>query len=99
MIKRILLILLIIFIAGISIYIRQEKNIPSIQPNDISTIVYPVPADVDTIWYCKIYHSNNTRLSADVDAIIMYRTEAFFQFGRGLRHFPVWRQYDKKFPK
>src|SRR5947209_14139522 len=61
MLKRILLILLIIFVA--IQFIVPAKNIhPGPQPNDIST-VYPVPADVDSILVvaCNDCHTNNTR--------------------------------------
>jgi len=61
MIKKILLVLLIIFV--VIQFIRPEKNIhPGPQPADISTL-YPIPADVDSILSvaCKDCHSNNTR--------------------------------------
>ena len=61
MIKKILLVLLIIFV--VIQFIRPEKNIhPGPQPADISTL-YPIPADVDSILFvaCKDCHSNNTR--------------------------------------
>ena len=57
MVKRILLILLIIFVA--IQFIRPEKNIhPGAQPADISAL-YAVPANVDTILVkaCKDCHS------------------------------------------
>jgi len=61
MVKKILLVLLIIFV--VIQFIRPEKNIhPGPQPADISTL-YPIPADVDSILSvaCKDCHSNNTR--------------------------------------
>ena len=61
MVKKILLVLLIIFI-GIQ-FIKPQKNIhPGAQPEDISTL-YPVPPQVDSILSiaCKDCHSNNTR--------------------------------------
>ncbi|MEO7834987.1 MAG: heme-binding domain-containing protein [Ginsengibacter sp.] len=61
MVKKILLVLLIIFI-GIQ-FIKPQKNIhPGAQPEDISTL-YPVPPHVDSILSiaCKDCHSNNTR--------------------------------------
>lgn len=61
MVKRILLILFIIFIA--IQFIKPEKNIHAVaQPADISAI-YSIPANVDTILIkaCKDCHSNNTR--------------------------------------
>jgi hypothetical protein len=61
MIKKILLVLLIIFV--LIQFVRPKKNIhPGPQPADISTL-YPVPADVDSILViaCKDCHSNNTR--------------------------------------
>ena len=61
MIKKILVVLLIIFI--IIQFIRPKKNIQAgPEPSDISTL-YPIPADVDSILSiaCKDCHSNNTR--------------------------------------
>ena len=61
MIKKILLALLLVFIA--IQFIRPQKNIDTApEPADISTI-YTVPADVDSILIkaCKDCHSNNTR--------------------------------------
>lgn len=61
MIKKILFVLILIFI-GIQ-FIRPQKNIhPVPQPNDISKL-YAVPANVDSILAvaCKDCHSNNTR--------------------------------------
>lgn len=61
MIKKILLVLLLIFVA--IQFIRPQKNIHAgPQPNDISTL-YAVPPDVDSILTvaCKDCHSNNTR--------------------------------------
>ena len=59
--KKLLLVLLIIFIA--IQFIKPKKNIHSgAQTADIS-IIYPVPANVNTILVkaCKDCHSNNTR--------------------------------------
>ncbi len=61
MIKKILVVLLIIFI--VIQFIKPQKNIhPGPQPADISTL-YAVPADVDSLLViaCKDCHSNNTR--------------------------------------
>ena len=61
MFKKILLLLLVILI-GIQ-FIRPQKNIhPGPQPADIS-VIYPVPANVDSVLSkaCKDCHSNNTR--------------------------------------
>jgi len=61
MVKKILVVLLIIFI--IIQFIKPQKNIHTgPQPADISTL-YPVPADVDSLLViaCKDCHSNNTR--------------------------------------
>ena len=61
MLKKILLILLLIFI--VIQFIRPQKNIHTgSQPSAISTI-YTVPANVDSILVkaCKDCHSNNTR--------------------------------------
>lgn len=59
--KRILIILLIIFV--LIQFIRPEKNkSQGISPNDISTI-YPVPDSIQSILKVACYdcHSNNTR--------------------------------------
>jgi len=61
LLKKILLILLLIFI--VIQFIRPQKNIHTgSQPSAISTI-YTVPANVDSILVkaCKDCHSNNTR--------------------------------------
>ena len=59
--KRILIVLLIIFV--LIQFIRPEKNkSEGMSPNDISTI-YPVPDSIQTILKvaCNDCHSNNTR--------------------------------------
>jgi hypothetical protein len=102
MVKRILLILLIIFIA--IQFFRPEKNTHAgVQPNDISTI-YSVPANVDTILIhaCKDCHSNNTRYPwyNQVQPVAWF-LDNHVRDGRksfNLNEFtsyPAWRQYDK----
>ena len=102
MVKRILLMLLIIFIA--IQFIRPQKNLhPGPQPNDISSM-YAVPADVDSILIvaCKDCHTNNTRYPwyNRVQPVAWFLanhvkdgTQSF-----NLNEFatyPIWRQYDK----
>jgi len=102
MVKKILLFLLIILI--VIQFISPQKNIhPGPQPSDIS-ILYPVPADVDSLLVvaCKDCHSNNTRypwynnfqpvawfLANHVkDGTISFNLNEFATY-------PVARQYDK----
>lgn len=100
--NRILLILIIIFIA--IQFIKPEKNIHSgIQPNDISKL-YGLPADVDTILMkaCKDCRSNNTRYQwyNNIQPVAWFLNNHVID-GKGsfnLNEFityPVWRQYDK----
>src|ERR1700759_2482883 len=100
--KRILFLLLIIFIA--IQFFRPEKNIhPGPQPNDISSL-YPVPADVDTILIhaCKDCHSNNTRYPwyNNVQPVAWFLANHVTD-GKGsfnlneFATYPAWRQYDK----
>ena len=102
MVKKILLILLVIFIA--IQFINPKKNIhPGPQPADISTL-YPVPANVDSILVvaCKDCHSNNTRYPwyNNMQPVAWFlanhvtdgtRSFNFNEFAT----YPVARQYDK----
>ncbi|MBV9961776.1 MAG: heme-binding domain-containing protein [Parafilimonas sp.] len=102
MLKRILLILLITFIA--IQFFRPEKNIhPVAQPNDISKL-YAVPADVDTILMhaCKDCHSNNTRYPwyNKVQPVAWFLDNHVRDGKRSFNlneftSYPAWRQYDK----
>ncbi|MEP6465339.1 MAG: heme-binding domain-containing protein [Parafilimonas sp.] len=102
MLKKILLILLLIFVAVQ--FIRPQKNLhPGVQPNDISTL-YVVPADVDSILVkaCKDCHSNNTRYPwyNNIQPVAWFLAN---HVEGGTRSFnlnefatyPVFRQYDK----
>ena len=100
--KRILFFLLIVFIA--IQFIRPEKNIHSgVQPNDIS-VLYPVPADVDSILVvaCKDCHSNNTRYPwyNNVQPVAWFLANHVTDGKRSFNlnefaTYPAWRQYDK----
>ena len=102
MLKRILLILLITFIA--IQFFRPEKNIhPVAQPNDISKL-YAVPADVDTILMhaCKDCHSNNTRYPwyNKVQPVAWFLDNHVRDGKRSFNinefaSYPIARQYDK----
>ncbi len=102
MLKRILLILLIIFIA--IQFFHPEKNIqPGPQPNDISTL-YPVPPDVDSILVvaCKDCHTNNTRYPwyNKVQPVAWFLDNHVRDGKRSFNlnefaTYPAWRQYDK----
>jgi hypothetical protein len=102
MIKRIVLILLLIFVA--IQFFRPKKNIhPVAQPADISTI-YPVPANVDTILIhaCKDCHSNNTRYPwyNKVQPVAWFLANHVEDGTRSFNlnefaTYPAWRQYDK----
>jgi hypothetical protein len=102
MLKRILLILLVIFIAVQ--FIRPQKNIHTgPQPNDISTM-YAVPADVDSILIaaCKDCHSNNTRYPwYNKMQPVAWFLANHVKDGTGsfnlneFATYPIWRQYDK----
>lgn len=102
MLKRILLILLIIFI--VIQYFRPEKNLhPGSQPNDISTL-YPIPENVDTILIhaCKDCHSNNTRYPwyNRIQPVAWFLDNHVRDGKRSFNlneftTYPAWRQYDK----
>lgn len=102
MLKKILLVLLIIFV--LIQFIKPEKNInPGLQPANISTL-YPVPPDVDTILVkaCKDCHSNNTRYPwyNNIQPVAWW-LNSHIQDGKGsfnLNEFATYRvarQYDK----
>ncbi len=102
MLKKILLILLIIFIA--IQFIRSQKNIhPGPQPNDISTL-YPVPANVDSILVvaCKDCHTNNTRYPwyNKLQPVAWFLANHVKDGTRSFNlnefaTYPAWRRYDK----
>jgi hypothetical protein len=102
MLKRVLLILLIIFVA--IQFIRPAKNIhPGPQPNDIST-VYLVPANVDSILAkaCNDCHTNNTRYPwyNNLQPVAWFLDNHVVDGKRSFNlnefaTFPAWRQYDK----
>lgn len=102
MIKKILLILFIVFIA--IQFIRPQKNIhPGPEPNDISTL-YAVPADVDSILTvaCKDCHSNNTRYPwyNNVQPVAWFLANHVHDGTHSFNlnefaTYPIWRQYDK----
>ena len=100
--KRILFFLLIVFIA--IQFIRPEKNIhPGVQPNDIS-VLYPIPANVDSILIvaCKDCHTNNTRYPwyNNVQPVAWFLSNHVIDGKRSFNlneftTYPAWRQYDK----
>jgi Haem-binding domain len=102
MVKKILLALIIIFIA--IQFIKPKKNIhPVQQPNDISTI-YAMPTDVDSILIiaCKDCHSNNTRYPwyNRVQPVAWFLSNHVEDGTRSFNlnefaTYPIWRQYDK----
>lgn len=102
MLKRILLILLIIFIA--IQFIKPQKNLhPGSKPNDISTL-YAVPTDVDSILMvaCKDCHSNNTRYPwyNNFQPVTWFLNNHVIDGKRSFNlnefaTYPIWRQYYK----
>lgn len=102
MIRKILVVLLIVFI--VIQFIKPAKNIHTgPEPADISTL-YPIPANVDSLLViaCKDCHSNNTRYPWYNN----FQPVAWFlanHVNDGKRSFnlnefatyPVARQYDK----
>ena len=102
MLKRILLILLIIFVA--IQFIRPDKNLhPGTQQNNISAI-YSVPGHVDSTLAvaCKDCHSNNTRYPwyNNIQPVAWF-LDNHVTHGKGsfnldeFATYPAWRKYDK----
>ena len=102
MIKKILLILLIVFI--VIQFIKPQKNIHAgPEPNDISAL-YAMPADVDSILTvaCKDCHSNNTRypwynnMQPVAWFLANHVKDGMHSFNLNeFATYPIWRQYDK----
>ena len=102
MVKKILWVLLIIFIA--IQFIKPQKNIhPVSQPNDIATL-YTVPANIDSILVvaCKDCHSNNTRypwynkIQPVAWFLANHVKDGTHSFNLNeFATYPIWRQYDK----